>query len=150
MIFGFYTAFTPLHDASHKALSSNSFLNDLLGTIAAFLLTPGNNAAGYRYIHMTHHRYVGNKDLDPDELLVHLPTHYFPYGYLVLLVPDILLGYWLFFKIWKRTPTKMKLNILGILLISTAFNIYWLTSPCLLYTSPSPRDLSTSRMPSSA
>ena len=30
---------------------------------------------------------------------------------------------------------------------------YWLSSneyPCLLYTSPSPRDLSTSRMPSSA
>lgn len=129
MIFGFYTAFTPLHDASHKALSSNSFLNDLLGTIAAFLLTPGNNAIGYRYIHMTHHRYVGNKDLDPDELLVHLPTHYFPFGYLVLLVPDILLGYWLFFKIWKRTPTRIKLNILGILVISAAFNIYWLTSP---------------------
>ena len=26
----------------------------------------------------------------------------------------------------------------------------WLEGPCLLYTSPSPRDLSTSRMPSSA
>ena len=26
----------------------------------------------------------------------------------------------------------------------------WLTTICLLYTSPSPRDLSTSRMPSSA
>ena len=26
----------------------------------------------------------------------------------------------------------------------------WENSPCLLYTSPSPRDLSTSRMPSSA
>ena len=26
----------------------------------------------------------------------------------------------------------------------------WIVSPCLLYTSPSPRDLSTSRMPSSA
>ena len=26
----------------------------------------------------------------------------------------------------------------------------WLFNPCLLYTSPSPRDLSTSRMPSSA
>ena len=26
----------------------------------------------------------------------------------------------------------------------------WLSLPCLLYTSPSPRDLSTSRMPSSA
>ena len=30
---------------------------------------------------------------------------------------------------------------------SAALNIDWL---CLLYTSPSPRDLSTSRMPSSA
>ena len=28
--------------------------------------------------------------------------------------------------------------------------IAWLTGTCLLYTSPSPRDLSTSRMPSSA
>ena len=27
---------------------------------------------------------------------------------------------------------------------------YWETQSCLLYTSPSPRDLSTSRMPSSA
>ena len=28
--------------------------------------------------------------------------------------------------------------------------ILYVLSPCLLYTSPSPRDLSTSRMPSSA
>ena len=31
-----------------------------------------------------------------------------------------------------------------------AINMIRRTSPCLLYTSPSPRDLSTSRMPSSA
>ena len=30
-----------------------------------------------------------------------------------------------------------------------SYHIRWFT-PCLLYTSPSPRDLSTSRMPSSA
>ena len=29
-------------------------------------------------------------------------------------------------------------------------NLAWLFKACLLYTSPSPRDLSTSRMPSSA
>ena len=29
-------------------------------------------------------------------------------------------------------------------------SMYWLCRICLLYTSPSPRDLSTSRMPSSA
>ena len=34
--------------------------------------------------------------------------------------------------------------------IQTAVLIETLTSFCLLYTSPSPRDLSTSRMPSSA
>lgn len=28
-----YISFTPLHDASHRALSSNSKLNDVLGTI---------------------------------------------------------------------------------------------------------------------
>ena len=31
-----------------------------------------------------------------------------------------------------------------------SFGDIFATSPCLLYTSPSPRDLSTSRMPSSA
>jgi len=129
MILGFYTSFTPLHDAAHKALSSNQFLNELLGTISGFLLMPGNNSTGFRYIHMTHHRYVGNKDLDPDELMVNLPTHYFPFGYLVLLIPDILLGYWLFFKIWKRTPTKMKWNILGTLTLGASFNAFWLLGP---------------------
>ena len=33
--------------------------------------------------------------------------------------------------------------------VATAFTLA-ITYPCLLYTSPSPRDLSTSRMPSSA
>ena len=32
----------------------------------------------------------------------------------------------------------------------TLFNKYEIVEGCLLYTSPSPRDLSTSRMPSSA
>ena len=35
-------------------------------------------------------------------------------------------------------------------LSSVCRKIYRLKGPCLLYTSPSPRDLSTSRMPSSA
>ena len=34
--------------------------------------------------------------------------------------------------------------------IQTTFMSWGFISPCLLYTSPSPRDLSTSRMPSSA
>ena len=38
----------------------------------------------YRYLHLAHHRYVGDEDLDPDEMFVRLPTRYPPFGYLVL------------------------------------------------------------------
>ena len=49
--------------------------------------------------------------------------------------------------IWGKTPVPYKVpEILNFPLIE----ISGLSYPCLLYTSPSPRDLSTSRMPSSA
>ena len=51
-------------------------------------------------------------------------------------------------------PSEEKLNRLYDILIDAAFNnsqaVIDKYMPCLLYTSPSPRDLSTSRMPSSA
>ena len=58
---------------------------------------------------------------------------------------------------WKQVQNEMK-NKLGLEVYESwlkkisfveEFNNYLLLS-CLLYTSPSPRDLSTSRMPSSA
>ena len=43
------------------------------------------------------------------------------------------------------------ISIAGFTLAIAVQNLMWgLFQPCLLYTSPSPRDLSTSRMPSSA
>ena len=59
-----YFAFTPLHDATHRAVSSNSFLNDLWGSISAFLLFPFLTTPAYRFLHMSHHRYVGDDDLE--------------------------------------------------------------------------------------
>ena len=41
-------------------------------------------------------------------------------------------------------------NILAMQVTGPNRELFYLTSICLLYTSPSPRDLSTSRMPSSA
>jgi len=67
MLFSFFTAFTPLHDSTHRALSSNKFLNDLLGTISATPLLPFATTGIYRYLHLSHHRYVGDKDWDPDD-----------------------------------------------------------------------------------
>ena len=59
------------------------------------------------------------------------------------------------------TELTLRGIVLGILItgVFTAANVYFglkagltfaTSIPCLLYTSPSPRDLSTSRMPSSA
>ena len=42
------------------------------------------------------------------------------------------------------------LPVLTVVINSFKLNTYVKTDTCLLYTSPSPRDLSTSRMPSSA
>ena len=43
-----------------------------------------------------------------------------------------------------------ELNVEGLVHVSTLNNDWYEYRSCLLYTSPSPRDLSTSRMPSSA
>lgn len=129
MGFAFYTAFTPLHDSTHRAISSNNLLNDILGTISGFILFPMSNAVGYRYLHLAHHRYVGDKDLDPDELMVAIPTKYFPFGYLLLLFPDFIWAYWLLFKAWKRTPERTRYNVLSMILGNVIFHIFWFLSP---------------------
>lgn len=92
MIFGYYSAFTILHDATHRAASSNKFINDLLGTFAGNFVFLFNTTGMYRYFHLTHHRYVGDKDLDPDEAMVGIPAKYFPFGYLSLFVYEFFIG----------------------------------------------------------
>ena len=60
--------------------------------------------------------------------------------------------FWIFFGlvmggyslVYKNTARR------NIYLFLVSLFFYYKTSGCLLYTSPSPRDLSTSRMPSSA
>jgi ferredoxin-NADP reductase/fatty acid desaturase len=129
IIFGFYTAFTPFHDSTHRAVSSNNLLNDILGTISGFLLFPVSNTPGYRYLHLAHHRYVGDKDLDPDEPMVYIPTKYFPLGYLCLLFPDLYWIHWLLFKAWKRTPVKSRIHVLIMIIGNIIFHTAWFISP---------------------
>lgn len=129
IIFGGYMAFTPLHDATHRAVSSNNFLNDLLGTLSGSLLFPMSNTVGYRYLHLAHHRYVGDDDFDPDEAMVSIPTKYYPFGYLILLFPDFLWAYWILFKAWKRVPSQTRVNLLIMIFGNVLFHVAWLLSP---------------------
>ena len=129
MIFSFYAAFTPLHDATHRAVSCNEFLNDLLGTVSASVLFPFATTAVYRFLHMAHHRYVGDEELDPDERLVTIPTKYYPLGYLILVFPDVLWIYWLFTKAWDRTPIHTRRATLLMFSGLFLFNLAWFLSP---------------------
>lgn len=65
-----YASFTPLHDATHRTVSSNRKLNDFLGTVSCLLLLPGITTRIYRYLHLEHHRYAGDSEKDPDEPFV--------------------------------------------------------------------------------
>ncbi len=68
-----YVAFTPLHDACHRAVSSQHFLNDAAGILVGQLLLPGVNMPVFRAIHLDHHRFTGAYGRDPDTGLVELP-----------------------------------------------------------------------------
>ncbi|MEM6725563.1 MAG: fatty acid desaturase, partial [Bacteroidota bacterium] len=129
MIFGFYTAFTPFHDATHRAVSSSKWLNDLLGTISGGLLFPLSNTKGYRYLHLAHHRYVGDKDLDPDEPMVGIPTNYFPLGYFALVFPDLIWAHWILFKAWNRTPSQSRWIVMVMIVGNVLFHLLWFMSP---------------------
>lgn len=142
MTFGVFCAYTPLHEGTHHALSSNKFINDVLGTISGFLLVPFVNMPSYRYLHLAHHRYVGDEDLDPDEMFVRLPTRYPPFGYLILFFPDLLWGYWSIFKGWKRISTRLKIYLMATFAGTIIFHVAWFVSPywyefLLLFVIPS-------------
>lgn len=129
MIFAFYSAFTPLHDATHRAVSSNNFLNDLLGTISGTILLPFSTTGIYRYLHLSHHRYVGDKELDPDDTMVVIPTKYFPFGYLILFFPDFIWLSWLLTKGWNRAPVRTRISTLFMFVGNFSFIVISLLSP---------------------
>ena len=62
------------------------------------------------------------------------------------------LGYWLMMSARSQIQSLVVVAVVvgGVVLVVYVAVIFVLVVICLLYTSPSPRDLSTSRMPSSA
>jgi beta-carotene hydroxylase len=60
-----YGYFTVLHDASHRSVAVNETLNDWIGKIAAYWLSPFGMFDLFRWCHMQHHRFA-NSLQDPD------------------------------------------------------------------------------------
>ena len=133
-----YLAFTPLHDASHRAVSSNTFLNDFIGVITGQLLLPAVNMTVFRAIHMDHHRYTGQEGRDPDTAFVTPPKLL---GVAYLMFADV---HWVIWYLrygrhfWSR---KVGAYLVLLLVMMVAFHVAFLMSPwwkefLLLYVIP--------------
>jgi len=62
-----YLLFTVMHDASHNSLSSTPAVNLWIGRIAAMFFSLLASFRTFRFIHMQHHRFTNDEQLDPDD-----------------------------------------------------------------------------------
>lgn len=126
--FAIYASFTPLHDATHRTVSSSRSVNDLIGTISCGLLLPGITTAIYRYLHLEHHRYAGDPARDPDEPFVSASPLKLP---LVLAFLDVLWTSW-YVRHWHARPIAERREFVGAIAFYIGFHVFWLLSPWAL------------------
>ena len=124
--FAIYVSFTPLHDAVHESASSDERLNNLIGTVSAFLFVPGLSTTIYRILHMEHHRWVGDPDRDPDDLFVRAPKPVLPF---VLVTPEWIWTHWYFTKLWRIRPRRERAMFVLTLAIYVGVQVAFLLSP---------------------
>lgn len=72
-----YYLFSVVHDSSHNALSRNRIINETLGRIGLVYFAPLAPMDVARYIHMSHHKYANDPELDPDSF-AHRIDMWFP------------------------------------------------------------------------
>jgi beta-carotene hydroxylase len=63
-----YAAFSVVHDSLHRAISTNTKLNDCIGQLALVLVAPYVSLKLFRWGHILHHRFA-NGPRDPDRAL---------------------------------------------------------------------------------
>ena len=79
-----YISFTPAHDASHNAVSTNRQLNEWVGRLATVMQSPVPFFRTFRYIHMQHHRFTNEANKDPDAHLGAGPRWLLPFKWATL------------------------------------------------------------------
>lgn len=124
--FAIYASFTPMHDAMHKSVSRNQRVNDWLGTFSIFLLVPGLGTTPFRALHMEHHRWVGDRDKDPDVPLVESPKAVLPF---VLMFPEYLWIRFYFGKLAHARPKREVAVLIAGLVVYVAVHVGFLLSP---------------------
>ena len=121
-----YASFTPLHDATHRSASRNLFINDAIGTISGQLLFPGVTTKAYRALHLTHHRFTGDKHKDPDELLASAPNWALPF---LLPFTDWYWAYWYVTQGRDMLPKSFAWTFGAFMVINVGVTVGLLLSP---------------------
>lgn len=100
----YYYTFSPIHDALHRTLAKDQSLNDLIGGINVFLVSPyagvKSGLTFFRWFHMQHHRFT-NDTKDPDNYVhgswLTMPLRWMTIDY-----------YYVFLALRDRAPVAIK------------------------------------------
>lgn len=135
--YGLVMMFASVHEATHGSVARTPWLNDMIGTVAAFLYMPGMSTTVYRQLHLAHHRYTGDTDKDPDAQYVNAPFILCLFRWAT---KDIHWGIWFARNFSKRTVKEKRAFICGVI-VYFAWYGGWLLSPyatefVLLYLIP--------------
>jgi len=116
--------FTIIHDATHGAVSKYRWLNDMAGTIGAFIYFPGMSTTLYRLLHLRHHQYTGDAELDPD---IKFSQGGFIRCMLYALVKDLYWGMWVS-RHWRDISAVNRMSFIITTSIFITWYGVWLTS----------------------
>lgn len=126
-----FMLFTVLHDASHRSLSQIQWINESLGSISAFILSPIAGIRVFRFIHMQHHRFTNEGGVnDPDEWCGNGQKWTLPLRWVTL---DLHYLVW-YSKKWSNRPVKEKQELLITSLVGASLISLLIFKGYLLWT----------------
>jgi len=86
-----YAMFMVAHDALHRALSSASWMNSVVGRAAWLFVAPMFSLPAFSYVHLTHHRNANDGENDPDMFATHGPAWQLPFRWALM---DVFYAAW--------------------------------------------------------
>ena len=97
-----YISFAVVHEASHRAVSTNHKLNDWIGRLGILLLEPAPLLSVFRIVHMQHHRFTNDPEKDPDVSLSLGSKWLLPFKWMVFDI--VYFKYYLNPEVFKARP----------------------------------------------
>ncbi len=133
-----YISFTPAHDASHNAVSTNRQLNEWVGRIATVLQSPVPFFRTFRYVHMQHHRFTNDETRDPDVYVGTGPRWLLPFKWVTL---DFSYFHYYFKSGFMKRPASERRElyfalVFGVLVFTAVIYAGWLDYYLLLFLVP--------------